>query len=166
MDVRGQAFAAMKIRAARPADARAISDLIMCFRDQLTADPEGGGAEVFFASVSAEAEEGYIRSDRYDFVVAETGGELAGFVAMRDRTHLFHLFVAPRFQRQGLARELWRRVQEAAGPAGARPEFTVNSSLSAVPVYERLGFVRCSPPEQRDGVVYVPMRYGHRRAAG
>lgn len=161
----GQAFSGMEFRAARPADARPIADLIMAFRDQLAVDPEGRGAETFFASVSATAEEGYIRSDRYDFVVAETGGQLAGCIAMRDRTHLFHLFVAPRFQRRGLARELWRRAQDIANPAGERLEFTVNSSLSAVPVYERLGFVQSSPPERRDGVAYVPMRYEHRGPA-
>lgn len=132
----------------------------------MTVDPQGRGAEAFFDSVSAAAEAAYIRSDRYEFILAEAGGELAGFIAMRDRTHLFHLFVAPRFQRRGLARELWRRAQKAAGPAGAQPEFTVNSSLPAVAVYERLGFVQSSPPEQRAGVVFVPMRRGPGRQPG
>ena len=129
----------------------------MLFRDLYVAEPGGEGAEQFFESVSGEAERGYLCSDRYDFLPAEDGGELAGVIAMRDRTHLFHLFVLPKFQRQGLARDLWQRVRKMAGASGGQA-FTVNSSLFAVPVYESFGFKAVSQPVQKDGVVFVPMR--------
>jgi GNAT superfamily N-acetyltransferase len=153
------AASGMIFRRANIGDAEAISGLIMSFREVLAVRPDGAGAENFFASVSPDAERRYIRSDRYDYLLAEAGRELAGFIAMRDRTHLFHLFVARSYQRQGLARELWRRAREAAGPRNDAQEFTVNSSLSAVTVYERLGFERTSPAVQQDGVAFVPMRY-------
>jgi GNAT superfamily N-acetyltransferase len=149
----------MIFRLAKPADATPISDLIMSFRHLLTVDPDGSGAGEFFASVSAEAERKYISSDRYCFVVAEAGGKLVGFIAMRDRTHLFHLFVAPEYQRRGLARELWRQGCEATGPHRAGTEFTVNSSLPAMPVYERFGFHQAAPPVHQSGVAFVPMKY-------
>lgn len=129
----------------------------MLFRDLYVAEPGGAGAEEFFASVSSEAERGYICSERYDFLLAEAGGELAGVIAMKDHTHLYHLFVSPEFQRQGLARDLWQRVREMTG-AGEAQAFTVNSTLSAVPVYERFGFRAVSQPVEKNGVVFVPMR--------
>lgn len=153
-DRSGSAF-----RPAVPEDAAAISTLIMRFRAQLAIDPTGASAEKFFASVSPEAQARYIRSDRYTYLIAEIDGRLAGVIAMRDGSHLFHLFVAPEHQRCGLARELWRRVLEAADPRTIAGGITVNSSLAAVAVYERLGFVRTAPPVREHGVAYVPMRY-------
>jgi GNAT superfamily N-acetyltransferase len=149
----------MIFRRASPEDAEAISSLIVMFREAFTADPNGAGAEKFLASVSTDAEKGYILSDRYDYVIAETEGELAGFIAMRDKTHLFHLFVSLKYQRRGLATELWQRVREAAGPRQVSRVFTVNSSLSAVPVYERLGFKRVSAPVQEHGISFIRMQY-------
>jgi predicted GNAT family N-acyltransferase len=37
-------------------------------------------------------------------------------------------------------------------------EFTVNSSEYARGVYEKLGFVALSGPEEKNGVVYIPMK--------
>lgn len=149
----------MIFRRASPEDAEMISRLIMLFLDSLAVDPNGVGAEGFLASVSVEAERSYILSDRYDYLVAEVEGELAGFIAMRDQTHLFHLFVVPKYQRRGIARELWRQARDAAVSRGVEKGFTVNSSLPAVPAYERLGFVRASPPMQEHGVAFIRMRH-------
>ena len=149
----------MIFRRARPEDAGAISGLIVSFLNAFTVDPNGTGAEKFVASVSAEAERGYILSDRYDYLIAEVEDELAGFIAMQDKTHLFHLFVSPQYQRRGVAGELWRRARDAAGPHDVAREFTVNSSLLAVPVYERFGFERVSAPVQRHGISFIRMRY-------
>jgi ribosomal protein S18 acetylase RimI-like enzyme len=147
-------------RRAEPDDAERVSALIMTFQASLTIDPTGAGAEKFLASVSTEAERSYIQSDRYRFLLAENDGELAGFIAMRDRTHVFHLFVAPKYQRRGLARELWLRARAAAESDGPAEEFTVNSSIEAVPVYERFGFRTCSEPVQESGIICVPMQCG------
>jgi GNAT superfamily N-acetyltransferase len=149
----------MIFRLARPEDAEAISGLILSFLDELTVEPRGTGAERFLAAVSAEAEESYILSEHYDYLVADIEGAVAGFIAMQDKTHVFHLFVSRQYQRQGLARALWQRARDAAGPHSVAREFTVNSSLLAVPVYERFGFERVSAPEHKNGISFVRMRY-------
>jgi len=149
----------MIFRRARPEDAGAISGLIVSFLNEFTVDSNGIGAEKFLASVSAEAEKTYILSDHYDYLIAEIAGELAGFIAMQDKTHVFHLFVAPQHQRQGLARTLWQRARDAAGQHNVAQVFTVNSSLLAVPMYERFGFVRASAPVPRNGISFIRMRY-------
>jgi predicted GNAT family N-acyltransferase len=60
-------------------------------------------------------------------------------------------------QRQGLGRRLWDTARADCIAASNRGTFTVNSSNNAIAIYERLGFVRCGPAVQMDGVFYNPM---------
>ena len=148
----------MNIRSATPADARSLAELIASFQSTLTLEPSGVGAEQYVASVSEEAERQYLESPRYTYFVTEHEGEVLGFVAMRDRTHLFHLFVRAEYQRQGIASSLWRHAREHAVRAGEPCVFTVNSSLNAVVVYERFGFVPSGAEVQAHGIAFLPMR--------
>ena len=104
----------MEIRAGSPADAEAIAGLIASFQSELTDDPSGAGAEEYLASVSVQAERKYLASERYRYLLAYSGSQLAGFIAIRDGSHLFHLFVERSRQRQGIARRLWERALAAA----------------------------------------------------
>ncbi len=146
--------ASMEFRAPHIGHAAAISALIRRFSHDFTIHPGATGAEQFFESVSPAAEAGYIADPRYRYIAAFEGHELAGFIAMRDRSHVFHLFVAPEFQRRGVAARLWQAVAEV----GDVDCFTVNSSRLAVPVYERFGFTRTGPLVEKHGICFVPMR--------
>jgi GNAT superfamily N-acetyltransferase len=95
---------------------------------------------------------------------AEVDGELAGFIGMRERSHLFHLFVDARRQRRGIARRLWVRARDAALGPGDAGIFTVNASNHALPFYTALGFERTAPM-QVAAVPYNPMRLTMRRVA-
>ena len=148
----------MTIRSATPADARPLAKLIASFQPTLTLDPSGVGAEQYLASVSEEAERQYLESPRYTYFVTEHEGEVVGFIAMRDRTHLFHLFVAAEYQGQGIAGSLWRHAREDSVRGGEPSVFTVNSSLNAVVVYERFGFVRSGAEVQAHGIAFLAMR--------
>jgi ribosomal protein S18 acetylase RimI-like enzyme len=148
----------MNIRSATPADARPLAGLIASFQPTLTLDPSGVGAEQYLASVSEEAERRYLESPRYTYFVTEHEGEIVGFIAMRDHTHLFHLFVAAQCQRRGLASGLWCRAREHAVRAAGPGVFTVNSSLNAVAMYERFGFVPSGAEVQAHGIAFLPMR--------
>jgi len=94
----------------------------------------------------------------YKYHVAEIGDLLAGVVAIRDNTHLYHLFVAEQFQHKGIAKELWRTAMKRSLREGNTGEFTVNSSANARGVYQRLGFVAVSGPQEKNGVVFYPMK--------
>ncbi len=98
------------------------------------------------------------RSPRYAYLVAELEGQIAGFVAMRDNKHLFHLFVAAAHQRIGIARALWEQARQVSLRAGPITEFTVNSSLNAVPVYLSFGFAPAGAIMQEHGIAFLPMR--------
>jgi len=147
----------MELRAGSPADAEAIAGLIASFQSELTDDPSGAGAEEFLASVSLQAEREYLASERYRYLLAYSGSQLAGFIAIRDGSHLFHLFVERSYQRQGIARRLWERALQQRAPSNDGG-FTVNSSLSAVPVYQAFGFVAAGPIQSRHGISFLPMR--------
>jgi GNAT superfamily N-acetyltransferase len=148
----------MEFRAGLPADAEVIAGLIASFQSELTDDPSGAGAEKFLASVSLKAEREYLSSKRYLYLLAYSDSQLAGFIAIRDGCHLFHLFVERTYQRQGIARLLWERALcELCVPRGDGG-LTVNSSLSAVSVYQSFGFVPTGPVQHEHGISFLPMR--------
>jgi GNAT superfamily N-acetyltransferase len=155
----------MRIRPGTPSDANAVASLIASFQPILTLEPSGAGAEEYLASVSEDAEHQYLHSPRYAYLVAELEGRMAGFIAMRDRKHLFHLFVAAARQRTGIARALWEQARQLSLRAGAIAEFTVNSSLNAVPVYRSFGFVPASEVVQVHGIAFLPMHLTLQNAA-
>jgi GNAT superfamily N-acetyltransferase len=148
---------AQGIRPGSPSDAEAIARLIASFQRELTDDPSGAGAQAYLASVSVQAERDYLASPRYRYLVAYAGRQLAGFIALRDGSHLFHLFVAQEHQHQGLARRLWEHALASVGAANGQG-FTVNSSLAAVPVYRALGFVPSGSMRSMHGISFLPMQ--------
>src|SRR5258705_13917258 len=83
----------MELRASSTADAEAIAGLIASFQSELTDDPSGAGAGKYLASVSVQAEREYLASERYGYLLAYSVSRLAGAIANRDCSHLFHLFV-------------------------------------------------------------------------
>lgn len=91
------------------------------------------------------------------YYVAEVDQAMAGFVAMRDNRHLFHMFVAKQHHRKGLAWALWRHARQCAIEQGNGGLFTLNASSYAVPVYERMGFVRTAPTQYKNDIPFNPM---------
>ncbi|WOB06948.1 GNAT family N-acetyltransferase [Piscinibacter gummiphilus] len=148
----------MRVEAADVSDAEAISALIVELSEPFFLSPSREGAEPFLASISVEAVRRYLSAANFSYYVARSEGRLAGFVALRDNAHLFHLFVAKAFQGRQLASQLWAIAQTEALQAGNPGEFTVNSSLTAVPVYERFGFAREGEVKSVHGISFQPMR--------
>ena len=147
----------MEVRAGSSPDAEAIAGLIASFQSELTDDPSGAGAEGYLASVSVQAEREYLASERYRYLLAYSDSQLAGFIAIRDGSHLFHLFVERSHQRQGIARRLWERALCELCAPSSDGAFT-NSSLSAVPVYQAFGFVPAGSIQSLHGISFLPMR--------
>ncbi|BBB60840.1 N-acetyltransferase GCN5 [Undibacterium sp. KW1] len=139
-------------------DAQAISQLISKFALDFCVNPDGSGADLFLQSVSESAELSYLSDSRYHYILALHGETLAGFIAMRDLSHLFHLFVHPSYQGQKLASKLWQRARQYAVTQGHTGNFTVNSSLKAVPIYERFGFLAKGEIVEMHGIAFLPMQ--------
>ena len=112
----------------------------------------------FLLALTPEAIARRITSPRYMYMVSMSRCVVSGVVGLRDCTHLLHLFVDPRFQRQGVGRRLWDEIKDQALLFGNTHGFTVNATSFAVPVYERFGFRPSGPRIETDGIAYTPMR--------
>lgn len=144
------------IREASASDAAAISRLVTGLAHFFVADPTSPDVATFMAGLAPDAYAQRIESPGFRHHVAEDSAGPCGVIAMRDGSHLYHLFVRADAHGRGIARALWEHARGLSGHSS----FTVNSSLYAVAVYERLGFVAKAPPQAADGLVFVPMGYG------
>lgn len=149
----------LTIRPATVDDAPAIGGLVLELLPYLTVHPRGLGAEKFIANIGIDAQRRYLGQANFRYHVALRGGELQGVVAVRDNTHLFHLFIKESQHRQGLGRRLWELARDEAMARGNPGAFTVNSAARATGLYLRLGFVPAGEPVEHDGIVDVPMRW-------
>ncbi len=148
----------MKIRRALDTDVEAVSRLIQSLSQPFFTFQDRRGAEAFLESISKHAITGFISAPNFAYYVGEEEGEIAGVIAIRDNMHLYHLFVTPSQQRQRLGWQLWKHAKEGAVVAGNQGEFTVNSSINAVPVYKAFGFEATSEMKQANGVSFLPMK--------
>jgi GNAT superfamily N-acetyltransferase len=148
----------LEIRRANPTDAAPISALITSLAHLFFASPDGHGAERFRASMTPQGVALFLARPVVNYWVAEADGAFCGAAGMRDHRHLHHLFVVPAFHRNGIGRQLWLAARDAALAAGNPGEFTVNASLNAVPVYQRLGFESQGSPQRANGLVFQPMK--------
>jgi GNAT superfamily N-acetyltransferase len=148
----------MLIRPLILADIPAAADLLaraataFILPESAPADAAAFLAEQDAAALRRNVDGGYV------YHVALVDGVLAGFIGVRDASHLYHLFVDARFQRRGIARRLWDVARAAALGPGHPGVFTVNASNAALPFYLALGFERTAPMQVRL-VRYNPMRW-------
>lgn len=148
----------MFIRPIDDADIPAVAKLMRSLSAEfITHEGSVEAAATFARENDEDGLRGFIRAG-IAYYVAERDGAVAGFIAVRDRQHLYHMFVARPYHRQGIAKAMWRHARVAAVEAGNPGVFTVNSSNYALPVYEALGFVRTAPTQFKNGLYYNPMQ--------
>ena len=149
----------ISIREANSADAGQISGLLRSLSHTFTTHADGRGAEAFFATLTESAISVVLaRSDIVYWVAEPKLGKVVAAAGLRDNQRIAHLFVDARYQGFGLGRRLWELMRDHALRAGNPGMFTVNSSVVAVPVYERFGFVVAGARVEKDGGRYVPMK--------
>jgi GNAT superfamily N-acetyltransferase len=147
----------MRIRPIDDKDVPAVAGLLnRLARDFIVHESTPEGAATFLRENDEEAIRRYIGLGHV-YHVAEADGEIAGFISVRDRSHLFHMFVGAKWQGQGVARRLWEVARADAVHHGGSGAFTVNASNFAVPMYEAMGFVRTAPTQCLKGLYFNPM---------
>lgn len=153
----------MKIRLLRDADVPAVSALLWRLSEEFIVNHSAPEAAAAFARENDEAGIRRFIAAGTVYRVAEMDGAVAGFIAMRDNKHVYHMFVDKAHHGKGLARALWDAAREAALAAGNPGLFTVNASNHALPVYEAFGFVRTDGTQCKNGIYYNPMQLDGRR---
>lgn len=148
------------IRSAGPDDAPALSALAHLVSPYFTIHPDGHGAELFFETITPAAMLERLTSSQFQYWLAEDEMHgIIGAIALRDHSHLYHLFVAPDQHQRGCAKQLWQHLKSVALAAGTTGALTVNSSMYAQTVYTRFGFVTCGERQEMNGLVFIPMKF-------
>lgn len=94
-----------------------------------------------------------IQSDEYHNLIYEIEGEIAGYLSLKDNSHLYHLFVSKTHQGKGISRCLWNHVMKEC----KSEIYTLRSSLFAVPIYEKFGFKVVGEAGEKEGIGFQPM---------
>ena len=117
--------------------------------------PEGiNSFYTFLNAVGTESHAGKTPLQLFGYFMRNT---LAGVIGTRECAHICLLYVAPEYQRKGIARALFQAVRQDAVAAEAE-YITVNASPYGRIAYERLGFVATGPEEECNGIRFTPMR--------
>lgn len=144
----------MSIRKATVDDALDIKALIASLSHFYLDNKDAAIPEWFLRTLDASEFERRLSNDWFTHFVYVEESEIVGYLAMRGGCHLFHLFVAETHQRKGISKALWRHATSGAKPK----EYTLRSSLYAVPVYQRFGFTEYGAVERKEGLVFQTMR--------
>lgn len=147
----------IEIRKATISDSEEISRLISRNCQRLLMDDfEGDGLNFFLRSVETRAIREYMEQG-FEYLVAELNGQVVGVIAVKDYSHMFHLFVDLDFHNRGIARCLWAKMKELSIAKGNSGRFTLNSTTYALPIYQSWGFQVSGEKAQRFGINYTPM---------
>lgn len=87
--------------------------------------------------------------------IAKENNEITGLLATRNKSHISLLFVDEKHQKKGIGKRLFTLLLENT----ETDKITVNSSPFAEKIYEKLGFFRLSPLEEKDGIKFIPMEF-------
>lgn len=96
-----------------------------------------------------------ILSDEYEHFVYVQENEIVGFIAIKNKNRLFHLFVDKKYHKKGIAKELWNYIKEHYDVSN----MSVNASLYAIKTYESFGFKINGEQNEYLGLKYQPMNY-------
>jgi predicted GNAT family N-acyltransferase len=103
--------------------------------------------------------------DNHFCLVAFIEDNLVGTVEVRNNSHICLLFVAKDCMGQGIAKELMSRALAICREQNpGLEEVDVNSSTYAVKIYEKLGFDVVGPSQEKNGIVFVPMKVGMKKS--
>ncbi len=146
------------IRNAVSSDAGAISALVSALtREHIAASLGVGGLETLLASMDTAATNQRI-ADGWIHLVACRGEELCAVLVVKPPQHLYHLFVRSDLHRSGLATKKLGIADDRVSSLTGSGLASVNSSLTAVAIYERFGFELDGDVVEMDGVRFQPMR--------
>ena len=144
----------LNIRKAKVDDAIKIKALISSLSHLYLENKNGPIPAWFLKTLDVSEFERRLKNDWFTHFVYVDGNDIVGYISMRGGCHLCHLFVAEKYQRKGLSRALWNYATLDVKPK----VYTLRSSIYAVPVYKRFGFIESGAAEVRDGICFQPMK--------
>ena len=95
----------------------------------------------------------------YQMFVALDRNKIVGMITLRNSTHISLLFVDEQYHRRGIGRALIEYLTNYLLTEVGVSYITVNASPYGVAFYHKLGFQDLRPEEEKDGIIYTPMKF-------
>ncbi len=143
----------MSIRKAEISDAAKIKDLVSSLSHFYLKDKYGSLPPWF--SETLEISEFQTRLSNTEFInfVYLVNNSIIGYISVKGKSHLYHLFVSEEYQGKGISKRLWSHAMSTLGSS----IYSVRSSIYAIPVYESFGFKISEVASTKDGIGFQPM---------
>ena len=94
------------------------------------------------------------------FYTAKKGTAIIGALEIRNNDHIALFFVDKKYHKKGIGKMLFNNYLNELNKMDTKIEtITVNSSIYAVKIYERLGFKKTGELQEKNGIKFIPMAY-------
>ena len=145
----------MIIRKATPEELPAILALVhQSFMEAVAPHFSQEGIRNFFDYARMNSMRERMQANHVTYV-AYKEDELVGMAHVKEQTHISMLFVAPKWQRNGIGREILNTIiREAYGD-----KITVHSGPNSKDAYRKFGFLPTSEEKQVNGMRLIPMEF-------
>lgn len=134
------------VRRFDPEDATACSDVINACVPVLSGLNDAARFSLLSQNIPSELVADFAQGEAY---VAEWHGQVVGLGSLRGNV-IRRMYVMPDVQGRGIGRALLRALESEAYLQGAS-EVSLESSLNAVPFYERQGYIRVESSRAKNG---------------
>lgn len=142
------------VRTANGTDASTVADLILSTSLACCFSPYQPCPAWYEATVTSDQILSMLQNEEMTWHLALHENIVIGVLAIQAHCHVKYFFVHPDHHRRGVGKSLWAFALHA-NALGA--SLAVRSSLFAVPVYERLGFVAIEAPQEFKGMPFQAM---------
>lgn len=146
----------MIIRKLKPQDAQAVSDLICKVFNEFVA---AGWTEKAIHDVLLEQSPEKIierSKDRDQYIALSPDNKIVGVVEGKNNSRVTRLFVKTGYQRQGIATELMKTIENVFVGRGSE-KIIIHSSLHAQKFYEKMGYKKSTKLIRSKGMIYQPL---------
>jgi len=94
------------------------------------------------------------------FYVAKQDKDIIGALEIKNNDHISLWFVNKKFHGKGIGRKLFEYYLEKLLHNNIEVKtITVNSSIYAEKIYEKIGFIKTNEMQEKNGIKYIPMEY-------
>ena len=142
----------------QPGQERVVINIVQeAFDESVAPGYTQEGIEEFFKFANENSLAERTKSNSFT-MIAYQDKKPVGIIEIKDYCHISMYFVKPQYQKKGYGKALFNEALSIIiGKGNGINKLTVNSSLNAVPSYERLGFKIQSKEQCFNGIRFIPM---------
>lgn len=133
--------------------------VIECFNEFVAPEYSCEGVEEFLKYVNPNSMQDRLAHGNFVFVALHSD-TVVGAIEVRTNNHIALLFVKKQYHKKGIAKRLLElAIKKCRQERADINVIDVNSSLYAVPIYEKLGFIKTNVEQLINGIRFIPMAF-------